>query len=195
MAYQKNLDQGMKALRNKVLFGGLRRTFFDESKEIKELEQYHALSGRVLAQSLVDIRLVVVGVPCMERQHLLDPVRSNAPSQNFQHRISHPSQAPHFLSDASPVWASGKTALSLYEPLEVHDPFNSSSQWLEPCYVGTAVLLVLALAFLRTIISNRGFPLGKNQASQARKTSDIEELVPDSVAGQQLTEIMGFPIC
>lgn len=106
-----------------------------------------------------------------------------------------PSHVPAFLSDSSPSWASGTTALSLYQPLEVHDPFNTSSPWLEPCYVGTAVLLVLAFAFLRTITNGHWSPFGKNKASQARKTSNVETLVPDPVAGQQVTEQMEFPVC
>ncbi|KAL9136824.1 MAG: hypothetical protein Q9175_001969 [Cornicularia normoerica] len=101
---------------------------------------------------------------------------------NFATPCPQPSQAPPFPSNSLPMW-SGTTALSVYQPLEVHDPFNSPSSWLVPCYVGSAVLLVLiiALAFLRTATKYRCFPTTTSQATQAGKNIHMETLSPNSL--------------
>ena len=88
------------------------------------------------------------------------------------HQPLHPS---HPSDDFLSLSASGSSALSIYQPLEVHDPFNRSSQWLQPGFVGYAVLLVLVLAFLRW------FLFGKNEPTQARKTSDIDTSSNDAL--------------
>ena len=82
--------------------------------------------------------------------------------------------------------------MSIYQPLEVHDPFNSSSRWLEPSDVGCVVLLALMITFLGIILTKgRGHPFGKRQLYQ---TNDIETPSPDPLSGQGLTEKLEFPV-
>lgn len=83
MAYQQNLDQNMNALKDKVLFGGLIRTIFGESQEIKKLKQYHALVSHILvrlgsinatvARCEVDSRSLKVGLSQLRRSFEYSP--------------------------------------------------------------------------------------------------------------------------
>lgn len=109
-------------------------------------------------------------------------------SAEFTTPCHQPSNLLHHCHDSLPVLASDSTVLSIHQPLEVHDPFNPSSQWLEPGFVGCAVLLVLVLALLRIIACGRWFPFGNNEAKQSRKTNNIETPSNDALGQQSLAE-------
>ena len=117
------------------------------------------------------------------------PVESD--SKDFATPYAQPSQAPLSTSNSLPVWASGTAALSVYQPLEVHDPFNPSSPWLEPGYVASAVFLFLIFAFVHC----RWYLFGKSQASQSRRPIDIEAFDSDPLLREQLTGKTEFQIC
>ena len=106
-----------------------------------------------------------------------------------------PSQASSFVAESLPVQACGTTALSLNQPLEVHDPFSSSSPWLEPGCVASAVLLVLVIAFMGLIVKKARSPLGKRQVSEARKTSDVETQSKCPPARPNFTGNVKFWMC
>ena len=77
--------------------------------------------------------------------------------------------------------------------MEVHDPFHSSSQWLQSGFLCGAIILVLVMVSLGVITNGRRHPLGKGQAAQTRKIRDIETPFPVPFAQQQLTEKIEFP--
>ena len=93
---------------------------------------------------------------------------------------------------AQPQGASTTTALTLHQTLEAHDPFFSSSGWLEHSYIGSAVLLVVVISFVAMITSGRGYLLCKSKANQASNTSNNKTPL---FAHEQLTDEMEFPIC
>ena len=109
-------------------------------------------------------------------------------SGSFVISNAHPSQEPIAIPRSSPVLASGTTALSLYQPLEVHDPFPTSSRWLEPGYVMSFVIFVLVLAFLRIITNCHRKSVGNSQITQARNACDFERPFPDPFDPQQLIQ-------
>lgn len=123
------------------------------------------------------------------------PFGSSAVERGFakftttSHQTSHPS---HSSCNSLTVSASGSSTLSTYQPLDVHDPFNPSSQWLEPGFVGCAVLLVLALAFWRIIAHGRRSPFGKNETTQALKTSAVKTLSNNPLGQQPLAQETDF---
>lgn len=102
-------------------------------------------------------------------------------------------QAASLVPESLSLQASGTTALSIYQPLEVHDPFSSSCTISTADYVGGAVILVLVIAFLGIIVKCGWF--SKNQTPQSQTTSDTKTSVPDTLTGPELIEKLALPVC
>ena len=96
-----------------------------------------------------------------------------------------PFHASQSLPESLPTRASGSTALTVYQPLEVHDPFSSSSQWLEPGYVERAGLFVFVLVLLYIMAKKGWRPSDKSKETQSHKTDDSEPLSLSSTLQQE----------
>ena len=120
-------------------------------------------------------------------------------SINFTTECVQPSQVspPSPLAlDSSRIGTSSTTALSLYQPLEIHDPFGSSSRWSEFGYAGSIVLFMLVMfALLPTITNRRWFFFAKDNVAKARKTEDVQTPNDTSNVQPNWAEMMEFPIC
>ena len=118
---------------------------------------------------------------CTKRHQALVPVRSNVLSRTLRHRNHN--HLRHSLSLRTP----SRYRLPILLPclctslLEVHDPFNSSSSWLEPGYVASAVFLCLIFVF----VHSHWYHFGKSQAPQSRRPIDIETFDSDSLVRQR----------
>ena len=86
--------------------------------------------------------------------------------------------------------------MALYQPLEVHDPFNSESQRLLLGCAGSAVLLVLVFVSLHKITLSCRYPFGRSPNTHPRKNSDVEtQPSHHHHTQQQKIETTTFPIC
>lgn len=93
----------------------------------------------------------------------------------FTQPFHQPSQASQSLPEFAQTLTIGSTAVIVYQPLEVHDPFTSSSHWLEPGYAEKAGLCVCLLVLTYTIAKKSWRSLDKSE-KQRRKTGNSEAL-------------------
>ena len=132
-----------------------------------------------------------------EDGHFFEAVRPSTPSSSglFEPdfsdtttQIRRLNQGSPFISNSLSLRASSTTALSVYTPLEMHDPLFAWTPWYESDYYCAVIMLLAAMLFLGII--NIGRSLWTSQGTEEstkRNTKDVGMQFRDTLAQQHLT--------